>query len=171
MFSRICIAIVAIISFFSVTASQVKVSMYSLHNPPKYLGYVVAKDSHYGLLLIPHIKGLSPGMHGFHLHEHPNCDGGGKYVGGHLDPQKTNKHLGPYDDRGHLGDLPLLYVNHQGLARVPALAPRLSVEQLIGHSFIILADGDSYKNTPVNQDGSGPKIACGVIRSDDIVYQ
>lgn len=27
-------------------------------------------------------------------------------AGGHLDPEKTGKHLGPYNDKGHLGDLP-----------------------------------------------------------------
>lgn len=169
MLRRTLVFIVALSITFLATASQIKVKIYSLAKKPAYLGYVVAKDSRYGLLLIPHLVGLSPGMHGFHLHVNPNCSNGGKEAGGHLDPKKTHKHLGPYDDRGHLGDLPLLYVNKQGIARVPALAPRLSVMQIVGHSFIVLADGDSYKNIPKNQDGSGAKIACGVIKSSQVV--
>ncbi|HCL5280518.1 TPA: superoxide dismutase family protein [Salmonella enterica] len=51
-----------------------------------------------------------PGVHGFHIHENPSCMPGmqnGKNVsvlmaGGHLDPEKTGKHLGPYNDKGHL---------------------------------------------------------------------
>lgn len=169
MLRRCLVFIVAVSVMFVATASQVKVKMYSLTPKPVYLGYVLAKDSHYGLLLIPHLKGLSRGMHGFHLHVYPNCNNGGDSAGGHLDPHKTNKHLGPFNDKGHLGDLPLLYVNKQGIAHVPALAPRLSVVQIVGHSFIILADGDSYKDIPANQDGSGAKIACGVIKSSEIV--
>ena len=166
---RRCLVLIVALFFLSLaTASEIKVKMYSLAKKPVYLGYVLAKDSHYGLLLIPHLQGLSPGMHGFHLHVHPSCENGGNSAGGHLDPHKTHKHLGPYNDQGHLGDLPLLYVNNQGVARITALAPRLSVAQIVGHSFIILADGDSYKNTPKNMDGAGPKMACGVVKSSDL---
>lgn len=45
-------------------------------------------------------------------------------AGGHFDPQKTGKHLGPYAD-GHLGDLPPIYVTADGMANYPVLAPRL----------------------------------------------
>lgn len=46
-------------------------------------------------------------------------------AGGHYDPEQTNKHLGPYNPEGHLGDLPALYVNSEGNAENPVLSPKI----------------------------------------------
>ena len=52
-------------------------------------------------------------------------------AGGHYDPDKTDRHAGPYGN-GHLGDLPFLYVDKEGKASLPVLAPRLKVADLQG---------------------------------------
>lgn len=96
------------------------------------IGKVVISETPYGLLFTPSLKALPAGVHGFHVHEKGSCEPGmkdGKAVaalaaGGHFDPQKTGKHLGPYAD-GHLGDLPAIYVTADGMANYPVLAPRL----------------------------------------------
>ncbi len=77
--------------------------------PGAVLGTVTVTATPYGTLFTPNLSGLTPGIHGFHVHEHPSCapmDRDGKPVaslgaGGHYDPAKTGKHLGPYGD-GHL---------------------------------------------------------------------
>lgn len=136
----------------------------------KGIGTITASDSKYGLLLVPQLKGLTPGIHGFHVHENADCGPAtkdGKKVaalaaGGHFDPLKTGHHTGPYGD-GHLGDLPALYVNKDGAATCPVLAPRLKTADLRGRSLIIHAEGDNYSDKPEKLGGGGARVACGVI--------
>lgn len=135
------------------------------------IGTVTATDSKYGLLLTPDLKGLEPGIHGFHVHEHPDCAPGekdgekvaGLAAGGHYDPENTHAHKGPYDDSGHLGDLPALYVKADGTATLPVLAPRLKIEDLKGRSLMIHQGGDNYSDEPESLGGGGPRVACGIV--------
>lgn len=136
------------------------------------IGEITVSETPYGLLFTPHLNGLTPGIHGFHVHTNPSCMPGmkdGKEVpalmaGGHLDPEKTGKHLGPYNDKGHLGDLPGLVVNADGTATYPLLAPRLkSLSELKGHSLMIHKGGDNYSDKPAPLGGGGARFACGVI--------
>ncbi len=136
------------------------------------VGTIKATDTGYGLLLQPSLRGLPPGLHGFHVHENPSCDPGekdGKTVpalgaGGHYDPASTRRHEGPYGS-GHLGDLPALYVDPDGKAEYPVLAPRLKAADLVGRSLMIHAGGDSHADHPEPLGGGGPRIACGVVPS------
>ncbi|EAS0615789.1 superoxide dismutase [Cu-Zn] [Salmonella enterica] len=138
----------------------------------KALGEITVTETPYGLLFQPHLSGLAPGTHGFHVHTNPSCLPGienGKEVpalqaGGHLDPEKTGKHLGPYNDKGHLGDLPGLVVNADGTATYELLAPRLkSLSELKGYSLMIHTGGDNYSDTPSKLGGGGARFACGVV--------
>ncbi|HVO64932.1 MAG TPA: superoxide dismutase [Cu-Zn] SodC [Syntrophales bacterium] len=137
----------------------------------KKIGEVTATDSRYGLILMPQLRDLPPGIHGFHVHQNPDCNHAmkdGKHVaalaaGGHFDPHKTGKHEGPYG-KGHLGDLPVLYVDAGGKSTIPVLAPRLKVSDLEGKSLMIHAGGDNYSDTPEALGGGGARIACGVIK-------
>lgn len=126
------------------------------------LGIVTATDTPYGLLLTPDLHSLPPGIHGMHIHINPSCADNGMAAGGHLDPNNTGKHLGPYSNLGHLGDLPALTVTADGNAQLPVLAPRLKVTDLKGHSLMIHAGGDNYSDNPP-MGGGGGRIACGVI--------
>ena len=129
------------------------------------VGTVTISQTRYGLLLTPHLHHLAPGLHGFHIHQNPSCSKGGMAAGGHFDPQHTNKHLGPYDKNGHLGDLPALFVNANGEATLPVLAPRIShIRQIKGHALMVHADGDNYADVPEKLGGGGARMACGVIK-------
>lgn len=140
----------------------IPVSLTAPNGTGKDLGTVVAQDSRYGLLLTPHLTGLPPGIHGFHIHENPNCGDNGMAAGGHLDPFHTNKHLGPYNRKGHLGDMPVLIVDKDGNATLPILAPRLKLADIKNHSLMIHAGGDNYSDNPM-MGGGGARLACGVI--------
>ena len=126
----------------------------------KHVGMVELEDTRYGLLITPHIRGLKPGLHGFHVHESHSCAHFGEAAGEHYDPKHTGHHLGPYNSGGHLGDLPALYVNPQGQAELSILAPRVTVKELKGHALMIHAGGDNYGDDPIN-GGAGKRIACG----------
>lgn len=128
------------------------------------VGTVTVAETPYGLLFTPNLSGLTPGIHGFHIHVNPSCADNGMAAGGHLDPKHTNKHLGPYNDNGHLGDLPVLIVSHNGTATLPVLAPRLHrLADIKGHSLMIHEDGDNYSDTPEKLGGGGARMVCGVI--------
>ncbi|MFZ9036028.1 MAG: superoxide dismutase [Cu-Zn] SodC [Francisellaceae bacterium] len=137
----------------------------------KNIGYIVFKDVKDGLLITPDLRGLSPGFHGFHIHENPSCLPGlkdGKAIaalkaGGHFDPNHTGKHLGP-NGMGHLGDLPALYVNSSGDADTPVLAPHLTTKLIQNRSVMIHAGGDNYQDQPLALGGGGARVACGVIK-------
>lgn len=138
------------------------------------LGTIKVAETDYGLLFTPDLSELTPGIHGFHIHEHPDCGPkkgeDGKIVpagaaGGHFDPEKTGKHLGPYDAKGHLGDLPALYVDADGHAKYQVLAPKLEkLSQIQGRAIMIHAGGDNHSDTPAPLGGGGARMACGVIK-------
>lgn len=143
-------------------AAQVTATVKSTGADQKNLGTVVFTESPYGLLVTPNLNNLPAGLHGFHLHQNPDCGNSGMGAGGHYDPAKTNTHLGPYGN-GHLGDLPVLYVSAEGKANTPTLAPRLKLKDLTGLTVMIHANGDNYTDTPP-LGGGGAREACGVIK-------
>ena len=127
------------------------------------VGTITFTDTKMGLLIQPHLTKLLPGMHGFHIHVGNSCSDMGMAAMGHLDPKNSGKHLGPYNTNGHLGDLPALYVNQNGVADMPTLAPRLTVKDIKNHTVMIHAGGDNYSDMPEKLGGGGSRIACGVI--------
>jgi Cu-Zn family superoxide dismutase len=135
------------------------------------LGQISISETKHGLVFSPSMKGLSPGLHGFHLHQNASCEPkeqDGKMVpalaaGGHYDPKDTKRHGAPWGD-GHLGDLPALFVNAEGNANHPVLAPRLKKEDLAGRSLMVHAGGDNHADHPAPLGGGGARVACGVIK-------
>nr|WP_083233155.1 superoxide dismutase family protein [Pseudomonas graminis] len=83
---------------------NVPMNMVSADGSPQPVGEVTISETAYGLVFTPELKSLPAGIHGFHAHENASCDPGmkdGKKVaalaaGGHFDPARTGKHLGPY---------------------------------------------------------------------------
>jgi Cu-Zn family superoxide dismutase len=134
------------------------------------VGQVVVSESPYGLVFTPALSGVTPGLHGFHVHENPSCaplEKDGKMVpalaaGGHYDPAGTKRHGLPWGD-GHLGDLPALYVDSSGNATYPVLAPRLKMADIKGRSLMVHVGGDNHADHPVPLGGGGARLACGVI--------
>jgi len=128
----------------------------------KNIGTVKIDDSIYGLVLTPTLHDLPPGIHGFHVHEMPMCNHNGSAAGGHLDPDKTLRHSGPYES-GHLGDLPVLIVDAAGKATLPVLAPRLKLSDIHDRALMIHMGGDNYADVPEKLGGGGARVACGII--------
>jgi Cu-Zn family superoxide dismutase len=127
-----------------------------------------------GVQFTPDLKGLAPGRHGFHVHEHANCgarekDGRlspGEMAGEHYDPKKTRKHAGP-EGGGHLGDLPALEVAADGSATKAVTAPHLTLRELWGKSLMIHEGSDNESDQPKPNGSGGTRIACGVIQAGE----
>ncbi len=135
------------------------------------IGTVTISESAKGLVFKPDLSGLAPGVHGFHVHQNPDCAAGvkdgkttpGLAAGGHYDPAGTGKHEGPAG-KGHLGDLPALTVGADGKATAPVTASRLTMADVKGRSLMVHAGGDNYSDQPAPLGGGGARVACGVIK-------
>jgi superoxide dismutase, Cu-Zn family len=120
------------------------------------------------------IHGLVPNSeHGMHLHETALCETPSfKSAGGHFDP-------GPYGNPDpdtnhpyHLGDLPPLKVNSEGIgvlnhttSRVSLSAGLVSLFDNDGTAIIIHANPDQgISGESGSGVGGGARIACGVIK-------
>lgn len=172
-------AIAMALSIGSASADEVTVNMHLIDRSGigQQIGTVRAADSQNGLVLHLDLAAeLSPGPHGFHVHENGSCEPGtsdgdpkvpGVAAGGHYDPGNTGKHMGP-SGTGHLGDLPVIYIDadeEEGARPVkrPMVAPRLNVADIRGRALIIHENGDNYRDEPEPLGGGGPRVACGVV--------
>jgi superoxide dismutase, Cu-Zn family len=159
---------------FSTTAvtAELKIEIHAVDakGVNQVLGTIVASSNRYGVVFTPQLSGLTAGLHGFHIHENPSCAPGMKdgqpaaaiAAGAHYDPKQSKKHGSPWGD-GHLGDLPALYVDANGTATQPVLAPRLKLSDLKKRSLMLHAGGDNHSDTPQPLGGGGARMACGVI--------
>ena len=110
------------------------------------------------------IEGLSPGPHGFHIHEFGDCSSPDAIsAGGHFNPANM-PHGGPKAEMRHAGDLGNLEADKNGLASIEATDNVLSLEgpkSIIGRSVIVHAQADDLKTQPAG--AAGARVACGVI--------
>lgn len=180
--SRLFFILFCVLSFFSIsgcnkTESEITVKVYRLvKGMPKnaadnLVGTIRFSDSRHGLVIKPNLHDIEPGLHGFHIHENNSCgpkekDGAvvlGLDAGGHLDPELTQLHKGPYSKEGHQGDLPLLYVDDKGAAKMITIAPRLTLKDIKRRSVVIHSGADNYSDQPLQLGGGGARAYCGVI--------
>ncbi|MDX2345986.1 MAG: superoxide dismutase family protein [Legionella sp.] len=144
------------------SATSITVKIYGTDDKHPEKGDITFHNSPGGLLITSDLHNLPAGPHGFHIHQNKSCGKNGLAAGAHLDPKNTNTHLGPYYE-GHLGDLPVLYVNAEGESHSSMLAPRLNLDDIKQRSIMIHAGGDNYTDNPP-MGGGGPRIACGIIQ-------
>ncbi len=119
------------------------------------------------LLVTGEVRGLKPNAeHGFHVHENGDCSSGdGMSAGGHFNPG-GNAH-GQYGRaEHHVGDLPSLKADAQGVAKFELISTSLTLKpgatSIVDKGLIVHRDPDDYYTQPTGN--SGPRVACGVIR-------
>lgn len=117
-----------------------------------------------GVKVIADVDGLTPGEHGFHIHEFGDCSApDGSSAGGHYNP--TNSiHAGPEDTPRHVGDLGNLEAGTDGQAhyeRVDYILQLSGDQSIIGKSVIVHEDRDDFVSQPTGN--AGARQACGVI--------
>jgi Cu-Zn family superoxide dismutase len=112
------------------------------------------------------VTGLTPGQHGFHIHEKGDCSSGdGMSAGGHFNPF-GKPHGNPSAPDHHAGDMPALEADASGnaslTADIDAVTIGSGVGDIVGKAVIVHKDPDDYKTQPTGN--SGARVACGVIR-------
>ena len=127
--------------------------------------------SYYRVKISGIISGLSPGKHGFHIHEFGDLSGSCTAAGGHYNPNRV-VHGSPKDpkSRRHVGDLGNIVASKDGNATVniiDRLVQLRGYKSVIGRSFVVHAMEDDLgrgNNTEsLNTGNAGSRLGCGVI--------
>lgn len=117
-----------------------------------------------GVRVVASISGLTPGKHGFHIHEFGDCSSDdGMAAGAHFDPT-TKPHGAPTSDERHVGDLGNVEADKDGNARVDYVDAVLKLEgptSILGRAVIVHEKEDDLKTQPTGN--AGGRLACGVI--------
>ena len=114
-------------------------------------------------------KGLTPGLHGFHVHQFGNLLEGCKTAGPHYNP--FNKvHGGPDSEIRHVGDLGNVNAGEDGTAvydREDAQITLFGPYSVLGRSCVLHENEDDLGLTdhPLSSitGNAGGRVACGVI--------
>jgi len=124
-----------------------------------------------GVKVVADVTGLTPGKHGFHIHEFGDTSdaAGAMATGGHYDPTGTHHHelIDPAHPDGaahHAGDMGNLDADADGHAHLEETLPGISlwgaVSPIVGRGVIIHAKGDDGGQPTGN---AGGRVGQGVI--------
>lgn len=151
-------------------ASPAPPAIYCILNPTEgntakgKVTFIQVKD---GVKVIVDMYGLTPGKHGFHIHEFGDCSApDGTSAGGHYNPE-MKEHAGPMDHSRHDGDMGNITADENGVAHLEYVDKQIKLEgknSIVGKSIIVHQNEDDLKTQPTGN--AGPRIACGVIEMD-----
>jgi superoxide dismutase, Cu-Zn family len=131
----------------------------------KVSGTVIFTEVADGVQVRAEITGLTPGNHGFHVHEFGDCSAAdASSAGAHFNP--THKpHAGPDAPERHVGDMGNIQADASGKAKLEYVDHQISLtndeRSVIGRSVVVHAKADDLKSQPAGD--SGARVACGVI--------
>lgn len=114
--------------------------------------------------VVADVTGLTPGKHGFHVHEFGDCSApDATSAGGHYNPEKHQHADRTATDR-HVGDLGNLEADASGKAHLDWTDKMLTLsgdDSVLGLAVIVHEKEDDLKSQPVGN--AGGRLACGVI--------
>jgi len=115
-------------------------------------------------MITAELSGLTPGKHGFHVHEFgdiTSLDGGS--AGGHFNPEGT-PHGGPDSAERHVGDLGNIVADANGKAtysRRDRVVKLRGPNSVVGRAIVVHAGTDDLTTQPTGD--AGARAAYGVI--------
>lgn len=117
-----------------------------------------------GIKVVAKVSGLTPGLHGFHIHEKGDCSApDAMSAGGHFNPTGM-KHGGPHDTERHAGDFGNITADATGHAVFELVDTRITFDgpnSIIGRGVIVHGKADDLTGQPAGN--AGPRVACGSI--------
>jgi len=127
-------------------------------------GLVRFERSDTGVHVTGRITGLSPGKHGFHVHQFGDLSdtATGKSAGGHFAPRGM-PHGHRTDEIRHVGDLGNIEANADGIAEIDLTDGTIQLDgpySILGRAIVVHADADQF----VQPTGAaGKRVGFGVI--------
>lgn len=117
-----------------------------------------------GVRISADINGLTPGKHGFHIHEFGDLSATDlTSAGGHYNPTEK-PHGRPQDQNRHVGDLGNIVADSSGYAHYERIDPIVTLNgiySVVGRAVIIHQNEDDFVSQPTGK--AGPRVAGGVI--------
>ncbi|HXI13586.1 MAG TPA: superoxide dismutase family protein [Thermoanaerobaculia bacterium] len=109
------------------------------------------------------LSGLTPGRHGFHVHEKGDCSApDASSAGPHFNPGSAPH--GAHGEGSHEGDFGNVTADSNGRARTEFMTRSVTVTEgpasIAGRAFLVHADPDDLTSQPAGN--SGKRILCGV---------
>jgi Cu-Zn family superoxide dismutase len=127
-------------------------------------GVITFTKTEGGIKVEGEITGLTPGKHGFHVHEFGDITSpDGTSAGGHFNPT-GEPHAGPDADKRHAGDFGNVEADASGTAKVSFLDKKISFEgsnNILGRGLVVHAKPDDLKSQPSGD--AGDRVGVGVI--------
>ena len=124
-------------------------------------GVVTYRQSGGNVQVAALVSGLTPGAHGFHIHDKGDCSApDATSAGGHLNPG-AKPHGHPGSTEHHAGDMPQLEADAAGNAQLSVELAGVALDSIVGRGVIVHAAPDDFKTQPTGN--SGARVACGVI--------
>ncbi len=127
-------------------------------------GIILFTETPDGVLVNVNLSGLTPGKHGFHIHEFGDCSAkDGTSAGGHFNPD-GHQHGSPHGEERHAGDMGNVIANQDGIAQSEYLDKHIKLNgshSIIGYSVIVHEKEDDLSSQPTGN--AGARVACGVI--------
>jgi superoxide dismutase, Cu-Zn family len=118
-----------------------------------------------GVQVQAEITGLSPGEHGFHVHEFGDCSAADASSAGAHFNSTSQPHGAPDAAARHVGDMGNVEADASGAAKLNYVDHNMSLANdqpsIIGRSVVVHAKADDLKSQPAGD--SGARVACGVI--------
>jgi Cu-Zn family superoxide dismutase len=132
----------------------------------KVTGTVTFTKSGDDVEVVGEIQNLTPGKHGFHIHDKGDCSApDAASAGGHFNPTHQH-HGGPSTAERHTGDLGNIEADKSGNAHIQwkGKMSLSGADSIIGKSVVVHEKEDDLKTDP--SGNSGARIACGVIEAE-----
>ncbi|XP_055694697.1 superoxide dismutase [Cu-Zn] [Lutzomyia longipalpis] len=121
------------------------------------------------VVLSGEVTGLTPGQHGFHVHEFGDNTNGCVSAGAHYNPH-GKEHGGPDSAVRHAGDLGNIVADANGVGKVAISDKQISLSgqySVIGRTLVVHADPDDLglggHELSKTTGNAGARVACGVI--------
>lgn len=123
------------------------------------------------MLVTVNLRGLTPGKHGFHIHESGDCSAkDASSAGEHFNPFDA-KHGSPQDEDYHLGDMGNIEADAQGEVNSQLSFKAMSFSgpnSVLQKALIVHADADDMTSQP--SGNAGDRIGCGeIIEEKDVL--
>jgi len=130
----------------------------------KVYGWVTFTKEGDKIKVVGEVEGLTPGTHGFHVHEYGDCSAkDAASAGGHFNPQ-SSPHAAHESTPRHVGDMGNIQAGADGKAKIDLTDSMMKLEgpnSILGRGVIVHAQADDLKTQP--SGNAGGRQACAAI--------